>query len=742
MIHFEKFDEEANAVLNAGVQNAEKMGSTYVGTEHLLYGILCCGQSVSAEILRRQCGSLKKLTDWMLDGETIGARTALSFDQFSPRARRLLQLAVMMGTRRTGAAVTSAQLIAAMLEDPDSAAMTYLQLCGVDCAALRKTLQNTVSVRAESAAEKRPHSPFWNKYGRDLTQAAQNGELAPVIGRDAEMARVLCILGRKTKNNPCLIGAAGVGKTAIVEGIAQKIADRKAPPFLLNKTIIALDMAALVAGTKYRGDFEDRMRTLIDEARKDDRILLFMDELHMIVGTGAAEGSIDAANLLKPALARGDFRLIGATTSSEYHKCIENDGALDRRFQTVMVEEPDRAATERILFGLRPSLEQFHRVIIDDSAISAAVQYAERYLPARMFPDKALDLLDEACSFVRTLPESASGVPPIGEKQIADLLRRSMGIEFSGADRSLRAQLLQLPEQLSEQVIGQAEAIRALSDTLLCASGRIDAAVRPLGSFLFTGPSGMGKTKLARALAAALFGNERQLLRFDMSEFMESMGVSALIGAAPGYVGYGEGGRLTEAVRHKPYCVLLLDEFEKAHPDVQNLFLQILDEGRVTDAQGRKVSFANVVLIMTSNAGCTGRSIGFFDAARSNADALHGWFAPELLNRIDCIIPFRRLTEDDYQCIAAMQLKAFANAYVQKNTSLTFDPTVARWIGHCCAEKGEGARAIARIIRDELELPLMRMQLAGDMPPQLSARISDEKIVLVPEPVQALTLPA
>ena len=252
----------------------------------------------------------------------------------------------------------------------------------------------------------------------------------------------------------------------------------------------------------------------------------------------------------------------------------------------------------------------------------------------------------------------------------------------------------------------------------------------------------MGKTKLARALAAALFGNERQLLRFDMSEFMESMGVSALIGAAPGYVGYGEGGRLTEAVRHKPYCVLLLDEFEKAHPDVQNLFLQILDEGRVTDAQGRKVSFANVVLIMTSNAGCTGRSIGFFDAARSNADALHGWFAPELLNRIDCIIPFRRLTEDDYQCIAAMQLKAFANAYVQKNTSLTFDPTVARWIGHCCAEKGEGARAIARIIRDELELPLMRMQLAGDMPPQLSARISDEKIVLVPEPVQALTLPA
>lgn len=710
MIRFEKFDDAANRAIGVGVEQAQQMGCTYVGTEHLLYGLLADGHDGACALLRRRCGAPYKLAEWMTADTPRGMRTTLAYDQFSPRARRALQYAVVVSARTNSPMVTATHIAIALLEDGDCTAAAYIVSCGLNCGELLRAIPNVARPASAEAPERRtPHHAFWSKYGRDLTEAAARGDLAPVIGREKEMERVLCVLGRKSKNNPCLIGAAGVGKTAIVEGIAQRIADQTAPPFLQGKSIIALDMAAMVAGTKYRGDFEDRMRQMMDEARKDDSILLFIDELHMIVGTGAAEGSIDAANLLKPALARGDFRLIGATTTEEYHQHIEPDGALDRRFETILVEEPDRGATVEILHGVRPSLERFHQVSIGDDAIAAAVDFAERFLPDRMFPDKALDLIDEACVWSKLSARRA-----VDRGCVAELLDRSRGISIERTDRTWAARLTELPARLAQRVVGQDAAVHAVSETLLCASA-IRRSGRPMASFLFAGPSGTGKTSLAAALAESLFDDESQLLRFDMSEFMEPMSASALIGSPPGYVGYGRGGRLTEAVRHKPYCVLLLDEFEKAHPDVRNLLLQIMDRGILTDALGRKVSFANVILIMTSNAGAQGAEIGF--GASAAATPMERCFAPELLNRIDCIAPFRRLGTDDYVRIAQQQIALFCGRSARLGITVQIAPDVPDWIAAQCTRSRQGARAVAGLIRTHLELPLAQRIADGSTEP-------------------------
>lgn len=722
MIQFEKFDVSANRVLNSGVAYAQEIGSTYVGSEHLLYGILSQGSDTASVLLRRATGSAEKLNAWLMDGELRGMHTALNYESFSPHAKRMLQTAVVLGSRGQRTEIGVPHLIAALLEDADSTATEYLSSCNCDLAVLREAVRSIVGAQGitEHGSERRTaKSTFWQKYGRNLTLAAQHGDLPPVIGRETEIARVMCVLGRKNKNNPCLIGEPGVGKTAIVEGVAQRIASGDAPPFLLDKTIIALDMAALVAGTKYRGDFEERMRQLIEEARKDENLLLFMDELHMIVGTGAAEGSVDAANLLKPALARGDFRLIGATTRSEYRKNIEPDGALDRRFQTITVQEPNATETQTILFGLRPTLEQFHRVVITDGAIHTAVSLAERYMPMQYFPDKAIDLLDEACAYARVCtPNYTQNNYLIQEKEIRAQLKRSVGIEFCGVSAENPIQMQLLAERLQKRVIGQPEAVRIVADLLLCTAAGLRANNRPLGAFLFAGASGMGKTQLAKSLAAELFGDENQLIRFDMSEFMEPVSVSALIGAAPGYVGYGNGGRLTEAVRQKPYCVLLLDEFEKAHPDVRNLFLQLLDEGRLTDAQGRCVSFLNVIVIMTSNAGAGHSHVGFMNEPQNMSTVKH-CFVPELMNRLDRVVYFRTLNAADYTQIATKQLEQLATRCNTIRCTLKFDSTLSDWIGKKSVKTGEGARAIARIIHEEIEVPLARL-LVSDMSKSVS----------------------
>ncbi len=717
-MQFEKFDAPANRVLNSALEAAQSCGSTYVGSEHILYGILLQGKDGVSSLMRHACGSADKLMEWILDGEIRGSRTLLVFDCFSERARQMLNNAVVIGTRSKRPQIGIAQIAQALLLDSDATASAYLAHCGVQPHKLLKSIQELTQCTptAESAPtnERRGvRSAFWSKYGRDLTRAAQQGELMPVIGREKEIQRILCVLGRKTKNNPCLIGEPGVGKTALIEGIAQQIACGTAPFFLADKTIISLDMAALVAGTKYRGDFEERIRTLIEEARKDDSVLLFIDELHMIVGSGSAEGSIDAANLLKPALARGDFRLIGATTLSEYRKCIEPDGALDRRFQTIQVEEPSPEDTWHILCGLRPSLEHFHQVMITDQAIHTAIALTQRFMPARMFPDKALDLVDEACAHARIAPEAMYGEGCVDAAAIGAALYRATGIECGTLSCSLTEKIRQLPERLSRRIIGQDAAIQALWSELLCAVTAPEERVRSLGSFLFAGPSGVGKTQLAKELAAALFGDERQLIRFDLSEYMEAISVSSLIGAAPGYVGYDKGGRLTEAIRRKPYCVLLLDEFEKAHPDVRNLFLQVLDEGRLTDASGRVVSFANVVVIVTTNAGGGATSIGFGDLKFGAETArMQGYFTPELVNRFDRVVQFRALNAADYTQIARQQLAELTARLEKQHVILHVAPEAAEVIGRQCSRSGEGARNIARQIRAQIVLPVAEQRTA------------------------------
>jgi ATP-dependent Clp protease ATP-binding subunit ClpC len=737
-MQFDKFDAAANRVLNTALETAQSCGSTYVGSEHILYGILLQGKDGVSSLLRHACGSPDKLMEWMMDGEVRGSRTLLVFDCFSERARQMLNHAVVLGTRSKRPQIGVPQIVQAMLLDSDASASVYLVHCGVQPVKLLKSIQEltqcTPPAESAPAQERRGvRSAFWSKYGRDLTRAAQQGELMPVIGREKEIQRILCVLGRKTKNNPCLIGEPGVGKTALIEGIAQQIVSGTAPFFLADKTIIALDMAALVAGTKYRGDFEERIRTLIEEARKDDSVLLFIDELHMIVGSGSAEGFIDAANLLKPALARGDFRLIGATTISEYRKCIEPDGALDRRFQTVQVDEPSAEDTWRILCGLRPSLEHFHQVMITDQAIRAAISLTQRFMPAKMFPDKALDLIDEACAYARIAPESMlCNECCVDGPAICAALYRATGIECSELSASVSDKIRTLPEVLSRRIVGQSEAIKALWSELLCSATAPEERTRPMGSFLFAGPSGVGKTRLAKELAAALFGDARQMIRFDLSEYMEAISVSSLIGAAPGYVGYDKGGRLTEAIRRKPYCVLLLDEFEKAHPDVRNLFLQVLDEGRLTDASGRIVSFANVILIVTTNAAGSTTSIGFGDVGTSTESArIQSYFTPELVNRFDRVVRFRALDTADYTAIARQQLEELAAKYEKQHIFVHIPPEAAELIGRNCSRSGEGARNITRQIRSQIILPIAEQRTSETASPEMAVLCEGDQLRVV-----------
>ncbi len=561
----------------------------------------------------------------------------------------------------------------------------------------------------EGDKEKPVNTPFLDEYGRDLTRAARENKLDPVIGRIEEINRVVQILARRSKNNPVLVGDPGVGKTAIVEGLARAVMEGRVPPVLRGARIVSLDLAGVVAGTKYRGEFEERLRQIIEEL-KNARVIAFIDELHTLIGAGGAEGTLDAANILKPPLSRGEIKVIGATTTGEYHRYIEKDAALERRFQPVIVLEPDPEETLEILKGLRPCYEAHHGVNIPDEILRISVRVGLRSLPGRNFPDKAIDLIDEAASRVRlnaslSLPvvEDEDGTPSVTREDIEAVVDSWGGVYVEGRDDD---RLANLEEELKKRVIGQDKAVSSLASALRRSRVGLGGQTRVAASFLFVGPSGVGKTQLAKALAETLFGSERSLVRFDMSEFQESHSISKLIGAPPGYVGYEQGGRLTEAVRRQPFSVVLLDEVEKSHPDIYSTFLQVLDDGRLTDGLGRTVDFRRVILIMTSNTGFNADpSIGFTGSEIDTESPLKQLFAPEFLDRLDEVLRFSTLHEEELVHIAGIMLEQMAEELSSRKMEVHFDPPIAGWLVEHAPKTGS-ARALRGIIRERLEDPL------------------------------------
>ena len=732
MYKFNGFTEKANNAINLAIESAQDMGHTYIGSEHILLGLLKNADGAAYTVLDK-CGANADTLENLIKQEIgTGSETKLSPDDFTPRVKRILQTAIIQAGRMGHNYVGTEHILIALIADGDSYAVRFLQSTGIHTNDIVKSLNETLgSAESENNfsdnSENKPknsNTKMLDKFGKDLTEIAKKGGIDPVIGRQNEIERVIQILSRRTKNNPCLIGEPGVGKTAVAEGLALKIVSGDVPEPLKNKRIVALDLTSMIAGTKYRGDFEDRISSAIDEVKKAGNVILFIDELHTIIGAGSAEGSADTANILKPSLARGDFQVIGATTINEYRKYIEKDAALERRFQPVTVGEPTEEEAVLILRGLRDRYEAHHKVKITDEAIDTAVKLSSRYIADRFLPDKAIDLVDEAASRVRlrayTAPDDLQDIEnkikslekekaeavnnqdfehaaairdeekklrteledkkkiwqeknehkngEVTSEDIAEIVSSWTGVPVVQLTQEESQRLLKLEDILHERIVGQNEAVTAVSKAIRRGRVGLKDPNRPVGSFIFLGPTGVGKTELCKALAQAMFGDENAMIRFDMSEFMEKHTVSKLIGSPPGYVGYDEGGQLTEMVRRKPYSVLLFDEIEKAHPDVFNMLLQILDEGRLTDSQGRHVNFRNTVIIMTSNVGARlitekQTNLGFFGgeekADNDNAkirEAVLGelkkLFKPEFLNRVDDTIVFNKLTENDIQAIA------------------------------------------------------------------------------------------
>ncbi|MDD4699898.1 MAG: ATP-dependent Clp protease ATP-binding subunit, partial [Oscillospiraceae bacterium] len=670
--NFGGFTQKANEALNKAITSAERLGHTYVGSEHLLLGLTQTEDCVAAGLLAEKGATADKIEELIKSTVGVGTPSRLSPEHLTPRAKRVIEVAVA-GTREMGNSfVGTEHILVGILSEGDNYAIRFLNELGVDVGMLTDKSLKAAGIPSENEknnfqkggasgknSSKNAKTPTLDQFGHDLTEEAQNGKIDPVIGRSAEIERVVQILCRRTKNNPCLIGEPGVGKTAIAEGLAIKIADGDAPELLKGKRLVSLDLTGMVAGTKYRGDFEERIKSVVDEVRKSDNVILFIDEVHNIVGAGSAEGSTDAANILKPSLARGDFQIIGATTLAEYRKYIEKDAALERRFQPVTVGEPSTEDAIKILNGLRDKYEAFHKVKITDKAIEAAVTLSSRYIADRFLPDKAIDLIDEAASRVRLKSGKApvdlkelenevkyiseaknkainsqnfekaaelrdkekeltnnleqqkqlwkdktqQAIGTVTEAEIAQLVSASTGIPVAQLTEEESQRLLKMEDVLHKRIVGQDEAVTAVSKAIRRGRVGLKDPKRPIGSFIFLGPTGVGKTELCKALAESMFGSENAMIRLDMSEYMEKHTVSRLIGSPPGYVGFEEGGQLTEKVRRHPYSVILFDEIEKAHPDVFNIMLQILEDGILTDSQGRTVNFKNTIIIMTSNIG-------------------------------------------------------------------------------------------------------------------------------------------
>lgn len=785
MYRFNSFTQKANDVLNLAIKSAENFGHTYIGTEHILIGVLRENTSYGAELLSEKGVTLDKIEEIIKESTGVGNPTALSPNDFTPTAKRVLEVSFQLARGMRNSFVGTEHLLLALLREGDSGAVKLLNACGVDAEAFTEELVNDLAkpdaeFRGSKNGKKgKSNTPTLDEFGTDLTEKARNGGIDPVIGREKEIERVIQILSRRTKNNPCLIGEPGVGKTAIAEGLALKIVKGEVPELLAGKKIVALDLTSMVAGTKYRGDFEERIKKAMDEVKNAKNVILFIDEVHTLIGAGAAEGAVDAANILKPALARGEIQVIGATTIDEYRKNIEKDAALERRFQSVMVGEPTEEEAVEILKGLRDKYEAHHKVKIPDEAIEAAVKMSSRYIADRFLPDKAIDLIDEAASRVRlkafTAPpnlksmeqeikrleqEKASAVKSqdfenaakirdkekdlqtlldeekekwknrsgkdikvVTTEDIANVVSAWSGIPVTQLTEEESERLLNMEKILHKRIVGQDKAVSAVAKAIRRGRVGIKNPNRPLGSFIFLGPTGVGKTELCKSLAEAMFGSEDAIIKLDMSEYMEKHTVSKLIGSPPGYVGFEEGGQLTEKIRRKPYSVVLFDEIEKAHPDVFNMLLQILEDGVLTDSKGRKVSFKNAIIIMTSNVGASKiinnkTALGFGESEDENKNIedlvmedLKKTFKPEFLNRIDEIIVFNRLEKDDIKEIAKRMLKTLTKRLDEMNIEISFTDEAISAIADAGFDNVYGARPLRRAIQQKIEDPISELIL-------------------------------
>ena len=779
--NFSGFTPKANEALNLAINSAKILGHTYVGTEHILLGLLKEGSGVAAIILSKYSVFAQTVEDAIIDCVGKGNETNLDPSNFTPKAKRVIENAVRTANASKSTNAGTEHLLIALAFEKDSYAVNILSEFGVDIEAVKNDIIKSHNGPSSADGKQTGKMPkgsvkteLVDKFGRDLTAEAKEGKIDPVIGRSKEIDRVIQILCRRTKNNPCLIGEPGVGKTAIAEGLALKIISGDAPEILKDKRLISLDLTGMVAGTKYRGDFEERIKGIIDEVTASDDIILFIDEVHTIVGAGSAEGSTDAANILKPSLARGDLQIIGATTLSEYRMHIEKDAALERRFQPVTVAEPSVEDAILILKGLRQKYEEHHNVQITDAAVEAAVNLSSRYISDRYLPDKAIDLIDEAASKVRmlkfTVPDELKSLEnqikqteidkngaidaqdfetaaklrdkerelsanleqerkkwnsdnekiknKVTEAEISNIVSEWTGIPVTDLNKAESERLLNMESVLHQRIVGQSEAVSAVSRAIRRGRVGLKDPKRPIGSFIFLGPTGVGKTELCKALAEAMFGSDGAMIRLDMSEYMEKHTVSKLIGSPPGYVGYEEGGQLTEKVRRTPYSVILFDEIEKAHPDVFNMLLQILDDGILTDSTGRKVNFKNTVIIMTSNVGARlitekKSSLGFSDIA--NADQsyeqikesvtaeLKNTFRPEFLNRVDDIIVFHKLGEEDIAKISEKMLQTLSLRLKDMNIDIQFTEAAITAIAKVGFDPVYGARPLRRAIQTKIE---------------------------------------
>lgn len=729
MFKFSGFSQKANAAINCAMNEASLLGHSFIGTEHLLLGIIKEGDCGYKSL--EDCGiSAEKILLRLMENIGRGTKSNLSPSDFSPCCRKVLENA-LSDSKRSGSFADTGTVICSMLRETDCCGTKYLLYFGCDINGLFREASCALSGTEVLPKDKQKiKTPGLDKYSRDLTSLAREDAFDPVIGREKEISRVIQILSRRTKNNPCLVGDAGVGKTAIAEGLAQRMAKGDVPENLRNKRLCALDLSLMIAGTKYRGDFEERIKTIISEVIRANNIILFIDEVHTIVGAGAAEGAIDASNILKPQLARGEIQLIGATTTEEYRRYIRKEAALERRFQSVSVEEPSPENAVKILSGLKNRYEKFHNITISDSAIEAAVRFSVRYLPEKRLPDKAIDLIDEACS--RKVMENFSLGKTSGKvllpENIAEVLSLATGISVGRITEDESRRLLNLEKELHKRVAGQEKAVSAVSKAIRRNRAGLRDPKRPIGIFLFTGPAGVGKTELSKALAEELFSDEKALIRFDMSEYSDKASVTKLIGSPPGYIGYEDGGKLTEAVRRRPYSVVLFDEIEKADPGVFNLFLQLMDDGTLTDSHGEKVDFTNCVVIMTSNIGAEyigkGQNLGFAFSGENakndfNGKAVFGEmkkiFRPEFINRIDETVVFERLDESAAKKIAEKYYgkleKRLSGAGITADfSSFAIENAVKKGFS-----PDRGARPLQRYIREAAEDPISEMLLSGEI---------------------------
>ncbi len=809
MYKFTGFTEKANKALNKALEAAQSLGHTYVGSEHLLLGLLYDSSTVAGTVLNAKNISYKNVDDYIR--ETIGAGypTSLGIQDFTPKSKRIIETALSFAVQTNYSLAGTEHILMAIMNDSSCYAHRILKQAGINPQDIvnglsDKLMNSPASKNSQSGnSDADGNEGTLGEFGRDLTEAAKLGKIDPVIGREEEIQRVIQILCRRTKNNPCLIGEPGVGKTAIAEGLALKIVSGEVPELLKDKKIIALDLTGMVAGTKYRGDFEERIKKVIDEVKNSDDKILFIDEVHTLIGTGGAEGAVDAANILKPSLARGELQVIGATTIDEYRKHIEKDAALERRFQPVKVGEPSKEEAVEILKGLRDKYEAHHKLKITDDAITQAVELSSRYIGDRYLPDKAIDLIDEAASRVRlktyTAPteikeleqrqkeleaekmsavnaqdfetaaklrdeekkitdklnaqkekwqESANSYKgEVTGKEIAEIVSSWTGIPVSQMTVEESERLLKMEDVLHARIVGQDQAVKAVSRAIRRSRTGLKDPKKPIGSFIFLGPTGVGKTELCKALAEALFGDENAMIRLDMSEYMEKYSVSRLVGSPPGYVGYDEGGQLTEQIRTKPYSVVLFDEIEKAHPDVFNMLLQILDDGILTDSQGRKVDFKNSVIIMTSNVGAKlitqkQSAFGFADEKKEKqADAekikeavmgeLKNTFRPEFLNRIDDIIVFDRLGEKDIEKIAGKLVETLKKRIEKLGIEIDFTDAVIKKVAKAGFDEVYGARPLKRAIQSEIEDLISEEMLKGNIQKgeKYNCKIEKDKIV-------------